>query len=71
MIIRATLEFDINIDEALEMGFEIDNVEEFAKDQALDTIHSLIMSNSLDDLMTVKEIKEEKDNERLHNNAGL
>jgi hypothetical protein len=62
MIIRATLEFDINIDEALEMGFEIDNVEEFAKDQALDTIHSLIMSNSLDDLMTVKEIKEEKDN---------
>ena len=41
------------------MGFEIDNVEEFAKDQALDTIHSLIMSNSLDDLMTVKEIKEE------------
>ena len=61
MIVRATIELDIDIEEAREMGLEIaDNeVENYARETAMDTINSLLQDGSLEGIITVSTIEEE------------
>ena len=61
MKVRATIGLTIDIDEAREMGLEIEDnqVEEYAIEEAIEYLHELIRYNNLQDVISVEVLKEE------------
>lgn len=60
MKVRATIGLTIDIDEAREMGLEIEDnqVEEYAIEETIEYLHELIRYNNLQDVISVEVLKE-------------
>jgi len=59
----ATLKLTIDIDQAREMGLEIDDPEEYAIDEMVDWIYEMAKSNDIAECIHIELEREGEDNE--------